>query len=93
MQKTARSLCFFLLVLSSDLVIASACSRFVSLCFIAGYLSFLHAQVIKLVSIRAIQSKIKISIEIKALLYYGLIANSDQSFNYYNPLILSRVVR
>ena len=43
-----------------------------------------------LVSITEIQSKMKLNIEIKALLYYGLIANSGQSFHYYK--ILSRVV-
>ena len=44
----------------------------------------------KLVSFTAIKSKIKISIEINLLLYNGLIANSDQSTDYYK--ILSRVV-
>ena len=38
----------------------------------------------------AIQSKIKISKEIKTLLFNGLIANSDQSFHYYK--IFSRMV-
>ena len=38
----------------------------------------------------AIQIKIQINIEIIALIYYGLIANSDQSFHYYK--VFSRVV-
>ena len=50
-----------------------------------------HVQVMKLVSLTAIQSKIKISIGIRARLYSGLIANSDQSFHYYK--ILSEAVR
>ena len=49
-----------------------------------------NVQVMKLVSFTAIKSKIKISIEINLLLYNGLIANSDQSTDYYK--ILSRVV-
>ena len=49
-----------------------------------------NVQVMKLVSFTAIKSEIKISIEINPLLYNGLIANSDQSTDYYK--ILSRVV-
>ena len=50
-----------------------------------------NVQIMKLASFTAIKSEIKVSIEIKALLYNGLIANSDQSIDYYK--ILSRVVR
>ena len=35
-QTTATSLCFFVSLLSSDLVVVPACSRFFSLCFVAG---------------------------------------------------------
>ena len=83
---------FFFLFFLSSVFIASACFCFCSLCLVATQLPlcFLHTQFIQLVSITAIQSKIKINIEIKVQLYYGLTANSDQSFHYYK--ILSRVV-
>ena len=53
-------------------------------------IKIVNVQIRKLVSLTAIKSKIKISIEIKVLLYNSLIANSEQSFHYYK--ILSIVV-
>ena len=55
-------------------LVVFVCFRFCSLCFVASWL----------------QSEIIITMENNPLLYYGVIANSDQSFHYYR--ILSRVV-
>ena len=82
---------FFLLcyVFRSGYVFVRSC--FCSLCLFCT-LSFLfwHFQIIKFVSLKSIQNKIKISTEIKLLLYNSLIANLDQPYHYYK--ILSRVI-
>ena len=63
---------------------------FLSLFCLVIWLSVISLSVLFFFVASWLQSEIIISIESNALLYYGVIANSDQSFHYYR--ILSRMV-